>query len=93
MSGKSGLAQGLIFATQTTTQIGREVRATILGTVGNVTVFRVGVEDAKYFGEEFGQRYSTSDFLNLPARNAYTRILIDGNPCPAFSMETIAIAC
>jgi hypothetical protein len=82
---------GLTLAHQSTTQLGSVAREAILGIVGNMAVFRVGVDDAGYFMKKFGGHISMNDLLNLPARNAFASILIDGEPTRAFSMKTLAL--
>lgn len=83
---------GLCLAHQVTTQFGRDVRETILGTVGSVITFRSGLEDAKYFAARFGSPITPQDLLNLPARNAYAQLLVNGEVTPVFSFKTLPVA-
>jgi len=83
---------GLCLAHQVTTQFGRDVRETVLGTVGSVITFRLGLEDAKYFAARFGSPITPQDLLNLPARNAYAQLLVNGEVTPVFSFKTLPVA-
>lgn len=82
---------GLILAHQETSQFVGEVRRAVLGNVGSVFIFRTGLDDANYFAAKFGLSITPRDLMNLPTRNAYAQILIDGAVTPAFSFETLAL--
>ena len=82
---------GLVLAHQVTTQFGGEVRRIVLGTVGSVFVFRTGLEDAEYFAAKLGKPITARDLMNLPARNAYAQMLVDGTLANTFSFETLPL--
>jgi hypothetical protein len=59
----------------------------ILGNVGTLFAFRVGVRDAKVMAEELFPEFSIEDFVNLPARQIYVRLMINGVVSRGFSAE------
>lgn len=82
---------GLVIAHQATTQMDRGVRETILGTVGSVITFRAGLDDASYFAARFGNPITAIDIVNLPVRNAYAQLLVNGELTPPFSFQTLPV--
>jgi hypothetical protein len=60
----------------------------IFGNVGTKVAFRIGMEDAELLSKEFEPVFSTTDFLNVPARNCFMKLLIDGANPPGFNMVT-----
>jgi type IV secretory pathway TraG/TraD family ATPase VirD4 len=79
----------LILAHQFLSQLDEEVRDAILGNVGTMIAFRLGVQDAEILEEEFEPEITTSDLVNLPNFNFYIRLMIDGVISHPFSAETI----
>ena len=63
----------------------------IFGNVGTKCSFRIGVDDAEAMSKEFAGDFSESDFLNLPAFNCYSKLLIDNANPPGFNMATYAL--
>jgi hypothetical protein len=80
---------GLVMANQYLEQLDERVQQAILGNVGTLIAFRVGVRDAKIFAEEFFPEFSIEDFVNLPAYHIYLRLMIDGVVSRGFSAQTI----
>ena len=66
-------------------QLEKEVYHAILGNVGSLIAFRVGVEDAKILAKEFEPELELLDLVNLPNHNIYIRLLVDGVPRRPFS--------
>lgn len=79
---------GLILAHQHLHQLDDEVRHSVLGNVGSLIAFRVGAEDASIISREFQPVFEIEDLMNLPNRNFYTRLMIDGSPSCPFSAIT-----
>ena len=50
----------------------------------------MGSEDASVLAKEFQPKFDVEDLLNLPNRNIYLKLMIDGAPSQPFSAETIA---
>ncbi len=80
---------GLVLANQYLEQLDERVQQAILGNVGTLIVFRVGVRDAKILADEFFPEFSIEDLVNLPARQVYVRLMIDGVVSRGFSAQTL----
>jgi type IV secretory pathway TraG/TraD family ATPase VirD4 len=86
-SRKYGL--NLALASQSLTQIDERMRSAILGNVGTLVSFRVGVEDAEILAKEFAPVFGLADLVNLPNHHIYLKLLIDGAPSQPFSAFTL----
>lgn len=71
------------------TQTSEAVRDAIFGNVGTIVTFRVGAEDAEWMEKEFSPTITALDIVNLPKRNMYLKLLIDGVTSPAFSAYSL----
>jgi len=80
---------GLTLAHQHFHQLDADIRHAVLGNVGTIISFRVGVEDAAYLAREFQPTFDVRDLVNLPNRSVYLKLMIDGTPSAPFSAETI----
>jgi CxxC-x17-CxxC domain-containing protein len=79
----------LIIAHQYIAQMAEEVRDAVFGNLGTIMTFRVGAFDAEFMEPEFLPTFTQTDMVNLPNRNAYIRLMIDGITSKPFSMSTI----
>jgi len=79
----------LIMAHQYLTQLSDEIRDAVLGNVGTVISFRLGVSDASYFSKEYYPVFDVVDIINLPNYEIYLKLMIDGTPSYPFSATTI----
>lgn len=79
----------LIMAHQYLTQLSEEIRDAVLGNVGTIISFRLGVSDAAYFAKEFYPVFDILDIINLPNYEIYVKLMIDGTPSHPFSAKTI----
>lgn len=79
----------LIMAHQYLDQLGEEIRDAVLGNVGTIISFRLGVSDAAYFSKEYYPVFDVVDIVNLPNYEIYLKLMIDGTPCYPFSAKTI----
>jgi hypothetical protein len=70
-------------------QIPEEIRDAIIGNVGTLVSFRVGVPDAEFMAKEFEPVADQNDLNNIDAFNAYVKLLVDNAPVRPFSMQTI----
>src|SRR3990167_7397699 len=66
-----------------------KVRDAIFGNVGTMVLFRTGAEDAEFLDKEFAPTFEASDLVNLPNRNIYIRLMIDGVASRPFSAATL----
>lgn len=88
-SRKYGLA--VTAANQFSAQLDEGVRSAILGNVGTLIAFRVGVEDADLFAQEFYPVFSRSDLVNIPNHHIYLKLMIDGVSSVPFSATTLPL--
>lgn len=81
---------GLIMAHQYLDQLDERLQRAILGNVGTLVAFRVGVRDAKVLVDEFFPEFSIEDLVSLPAYEIYLRLTVDGVVSRGFSGETLS---
>lgn len=79
---------GLVMAHQYLEQLDERLQVAILGNVGSLIAFRVGVRDAKVLTDEFFPEFSVEDLVGLPQYHVYLRLMIDGVVSPSFSAST-----
>lgn len=82
---------GLILANQYMSQLDEQIQAAILGNVGTIISFRLGLPDAEVLAKEFYPEFSTTDLMNLPNQYIYLKQMIDGQVSKPFSAQTIQI--
>ena len=88
-SRKYGLA--LVVANQYMAQLLPSVRATVLGNVGTIVIFRVGGDDAIHLEAEMTPIVKAKDMVNLGMQEFYIKMTIDGNTSDPFSAETLRV--
>jgi hypothetical protein len=83
---------GLVMAHQYLDQLDERLQRAILGNVGTLIAFRVGVRDAKVLADEFFPELSIEDLVSLPAHEIYLRMrmTVDGVVTRGFSATTLA---
>ncbi len=64
------------------------VRDAVLGNAGTIVSFRIGVEDAEILAKEFAPVFGAYDLMNVEARTAYVKLLIDNTASKPFNMMT-----
>jgi hypothetical protein len=79
----------LTFANQYLGQLPASVRKTVFGNVANLLSFRVGADDAGIISQEFKPLFGDEDLQNLPLREFYLKMSIDGQVQDSFSGRTI----
>ena len=80
---------GLVMANQYLEQLDERVQQAILGNIGTLITFRVGVRDAKILADEFFPEFSVEDLVSLPRGHIYLRLMIDGVVSRGFSAATL----
>ncbi|MFC1663409.1 type IV secretory system conjugative DNA transfer family protein [Patescibacteria group bacterium] len=65
-----------------------KIRDAVLGNVGTMISFRVGVEDAEILAKQFEPVVNQNDLINIEKFNAYVKLLINNSATPAFTMQT-----
>jgi hypothetical protein len=81
-SRKYGL--GVHLTNQYFAQLPREMQEAIIGNIGTLLAFEIGVEDAESLAKEFGD-FTKDDFLNLPRFNFFIKLMIHGKTSHGFS--------
>ncbi|MBI4090020.1 MAG: type IV secretory system conjugative DNA transfer family protein [Candidatus Kerfeldbacteria bacterium] len=65
-----------------------KIRDAVLGNVGTLLAFRIGVEDAEILEKQFAPVFSLFDLVNIDRFNAYVRLLVDNRVTKPFSLAT-----
>lgn len=79
----------LVLVNQYIAQIPEVVADAIFGNVGTMVSFRVGATDADKLVKEFEPVFDANDLINLPNRQIYIKMAIDGVTSRAFSAHTL----
>ncbi len=66
-----------------------KIRDAVLGTVGTLVSFKIGVEDAEVLAKEFEPVFNAHDIVNIEQYNAYVKLLVDNAPARPFNMRTL----
>lgn len=77
----------LTVANQFLGQIEEDVKAAVIGNVGSLISFRVGVSDANFLQNEFTPTFSESDLTNVDRFNVFIKTIVNNQPQPPFSMD------
>lgn len=81
---------GLVLANQYLTQISdRKILNSILGNVGTMISFRLGLEDSQLLESQFLPTFSKNDLANLPNYHAVMRTNVDGERLVPSIFKTI----
>lgn len=88
-SRKYGL--GVHLTNQYFAQLPKTTQDAILGNVGTLLAFEIGVEDAELLAKEFGD-FTKDDFLALPRFNFFVKLMIQGKTSTGFSGISLAPA-
>lgn len=78
----------LVLAHQYLAQLDIQVRDAILGNVGTLVSFRLGLADAEIISKEFWPEFSAEDLIRLPNYNIYVKLMVNGAVTRPFSAET-----
>src|SRR3990167_2930215 len=74
---------------QLVTEQDTKVRDAVFGNVGTLLIFRVGAADAEFLEKEFTPEFTIEDLVNLPNREIYLKLMVDGVTCRPFSASTL----
>ncbi len=77
----------LIVAHQFIAQLKDNIREAVFGNVGNMISFRVGPPDAETLVKHFGPVFNEKDLISIENLNAFTKILVNGEPSKPFNMK------
>jgi DNA helicase HerA-like ATPase len=76
---------GLTLAHQHMHQLEPDILHAVLGNAATLISFRIGPEDAIMLAKEFQPTFGVEDLINLPNRDFYLKLMIDGSPSAPFS--------
>jgi hypothetical protein len=79
----------LTFANQYLGQLPASIKKNVFGNVANILSFRVGSDDAAIVSQEFRPQFGDEDLLNLPLREFYLKMSINGQVQDSFSGRTL----
>lgn len=79
----------MTFANQYLGQFAGDVKASVFGNIANLISFRTGAEDAGAIANELKPRFAPDDLLNLPLREFYIKMSVDGEVQESFSGRTL----
>lgn len=77
----------LTVANQFLGQIEEDVKQAVIGNVGTIISFRVGVPDAQFLQSEFQPTFSEADLTNVDRFNVFIKTIVNNQPQPPFSMD------
>ena len=80
---------GLFLTHQYLDQLDPDTQSAVLGNVGSIICFRLGLPDAKIMAREFYPVFTYDDFVSLPKYHIYLKLLIDGTESKGFSAVTV----
>jgi len=79
----------LIIAHQFIKQLQENIKNSVFGNIGSMTVFRVGAEDAESIKNQFEPVFSPQDLMNIDNFNAYVKLLINNQTSRPFNIQII----
>lgn len=79
----------LTLAHQYLAQLAPAIRDAVLGNVGTMITFRVGMPDAELLAPEFYPEIRAADLTNLPNHHIYLKLMINGTISAPFSAVTL----
>jgi hypothetical protein len=82
----------LILAHQYLSQLHPQIRDAVLGNVGTVISFRLGLADAELLAKEFFPTFTATDLVSLPNYGIYLKLMVDGRVSLPFSAETLLLS-
>lgn len=77
----------LTVANQFLGQIEEDVKAAVIGNVGSLISFRVGVSDAQFLQSEFQPTFNEADLTNVDRFNVFIKTIVNNQPQPPFTMD------
>ncbi len=79
----------LVIAHQFIAQLEDKIRESVFGNVGSLIAMRVGIKDAEELVKQFEPTFTVNDLINIDNRNAYVRLLVNGEPTKPFNIKTL----
>ena len=66
-----------------------KIRDAVLGNVGTMVSFRIGVEDAEVLAKQFDPVFNQYDLVNIDRYHAYARLLVHNSVVRPFDIDTL----
>ena len=66
-----------------------KIRDAVLGNVGTIISFRIGVEDAEVLAKQFEPVFNEYDLVNIDRYHAYVRLLVNNSVVRPFDIDTL----
>ena len=79
----------MVVSHQYLAQVDPQVQDAVLGNVGTMIAFRLGLADAEIIEKEFYPEFRAIDLVSLPNYNIYLKLMVDGAVSRPFSAETL----
>lgn len=80
---------GLTLSHQYIAQLPHGLLDAVRGNVGSIVIMRLGAEDARQMAGEVTPVFGASDLTDMPSGRAVVKLLIRGQPAPAFSARLL----
>src|ERR1044071_8182371 len=80
---------GLVLSHQYLHQLDRQIQEAVLGNIGTLISFRLGVSDAQLLEQEFSPEFSALDLMRLPNYHIYLQVMVEGMMSSPFSARTL----
>jgi hypothetical protein len=77
---------GLVVANQFLSQLEESTREALLGNVGTLLSFRLGLKDGEMIARYLGSNVHVDNLLDMPKFKALVKTLIDGEVAPVFTL-------
>ncbi len=78
-----------VLSHQHLSQFSPELRDAVLGNVGTLIAFRLGVQDAELLAPEFYPHFTPTDLVSLPNYHIYLKLMINSRVSEPFSAQTL----
>lgn len=78
----------LTMAHQYIAQLDEAIKDAVFGNVGSMASFRLGPDDAEFMEKQFAPVFTAQDLINIENRNAYVKLLINGQTARSFNLKT-----
>ncbi len=77
----------LTVAHQFLAQLDDKIKASVFGNVGNMVVYRCGIDEAEFLQKQFEPIFTARDIMNIDNLNAYIKMLSHGKPTKPFNIR------
>jgi hypothetical protein len=79
----------LVIAHQYMPQLSEEIKDAVIGNVGTMACFRIGITDAEFLEKQFEPEFSKFDLGNIDNRQYIIRMMVDNKITSPFKIATV----